>query len=112
MKNKAKAEAKKPAGKAFNNKTICKEINVLAISSSKAKVLDLYATVIAKEKAKLQKKGKSSDAMDTDSDSSHEMAYDEYDSDNKRKDNEVSQKELAFLAKLNQDENDDFFIEN
>jgi len=68
--------------------------------------------VIAREKAKLKKKGKSSDAMDTDSDSSQDMAYVEYTSDNKRKDNEVSQEELAFLAQLNQDENDDFSIGN
>ena len=90
MKNKAKAETKKPAGKVISNKGFCKEINMLAKSSSKAKVLDLYATVIAQEKVKLQKKSKKADDMDTDSDSTHDMAYVEYDSDNKRKDSEVS----------------------
>ena len=107
MKNKAKAEAKKPAGKAFSNKGLRKEINLLAQSSSKAKVLDMYATVIAKEKAKLYKKSKTASDMDTDSDSSHEMAYVEYNSDNKRKDSEVSPEELAFLAQLHKEENED-----
>ena len=112
MKNKAKAEAKKPAGKAFSNKGLRKEINLLAKGSSKAKVLDLYATVIAKEKAKLQKKSKKSDDMDTDPDSSHDMAYAEYDSDSKRKDCEVSQEELTYLAQLHQEEYDDTFDAN
>ena len=84
---------------------------MLSKSSSKAKVLDLYATVIAKEKAKL-KKCKGSDAMDTDSDSSQDMACVEYDSDHKRKDSEVSPEELAYLAQLNQDEYDDHSMEN
>ena len=110
MKNKAKADAKKPAGKVFSNKGLRKEINLLAKSSSKAKVLDLYATVIKQEKAKLQKKEK--DDMDIDSDSSHEMAYVEYNSDNKRKDSEVSPEELAFLAQLHQDENEDLSSAN
>ena len=79
---------------------------MLAKSSSKAKVLDLYASVIAKEKAKL-KYGQNSDAMSTDSDSSHEVACVEHDSDHKKKSNEVSPEELAFLAQLNQDESDD-----
>jgi hypothetical protein len=68
--------------------------------------------VIAQEKAKLQKKGKASDAMDTDSDNSHDMAYVEYDSDSKRKDSEVSPEELAYLAQLNKDEYDDHSMEN
>ena len=50
--------------------------------------------------------------MGTDSDSSHEMAYVEYNSDNKRKDSEVSPEELAFLAQLNQDENENFSSDN
>src|SRR5688500_17766815 len=70
LKNKAKADTKKPAGKVFSNKGLRKEINMLAKGSSKAKVLDLYATVVAKEKARLQKRSKSSSDMDTDSDSS------------------------------------------
>ena len=74
--------------------------------------MDLYATVVAQEKAKLQKKSKNSDDMDTDSDSSHDMAYVEYNSDMKRKDNEVSPEELAFLAQLHQDENEDFSSAN
>ena len=45
--------------------------------------------------------------MDTDSDSSHDMAYVEYDSDSKRKDCEVSQEELTYLAQLHQEEYDD-----
>ena len=69
--------------------------------------MDLYATVNAQEKAKLQKKSKNSDDMDTDSDSSQDMAYVEYNSDNKRKDSEVSPEELAFLAQLHQEENED-----
>ncbi len=81
---------------------------MLAKNSSKAKVLDLYATVIAQEKAKLHKKSKSSSDMDTDSDNSHDMAYVEYNSDNKRKDSEVSQEELTYLAQLHQEENEDF----
>ena len=80
---------------------------MLAKNSSKAKVLDLYATVIAQEKVKLQKKSKKSDDMDTDSDSSHDMAYVEYSSDNKKKDSEVSPEELAFLAQLHHEENED-----
>jgi hypothetical protein len=108
LKNKAKADGKKPAGKGFSNKGLRKEINLLAKSSSKAKVLDLYATVIAQEKAKLHKKSKSSSDMDTDSDNSHDMAYVEYNSDNKRKDSEVSQEELTYLAQLHQEENEDF----
>lgn len=104
LKNKAKAESKKPAGKAFSNKGLRKEINMLAKSSSKAKVLDLYATVIAQEKAKLKKKSKSASNMDTDSDSSHDMAYVDYSSDNKRKDSEVSQEELTYLAQLHQED--------
>jgi hypothetical protein len=50
--------------------------------------------------------------MDTDSDSSHDMAYVEYNSDMKRKDNEVSPEELAFLAQLHQDENEDISSAN
>ena len=67
--------------------------------------------MIAKEKTKL-KKGKHSDAMSTDSDSSHEMACVEYDSDHKRKESEVSPGELAYLAQLNQDEDDDLSSKN
>jgi hypothetical protein len=104
LKNKAKAESKKPAGKGFSNKGLRKEIHMLAKSSSKAKVLDLYATVIAQEKAKLKNKSKSASDMDTDSDSSHDMAYVDYSSDNKRKDSEVSQEELTYLAQLHQED--------
>ena len=67
--------------------------------------MDLYAIVIAQEKAKL-KKGENSDAMDTDSDSSHEMAGVKYDSDHNREYSKVSLEELDFLAKLYQDEDD------
>ena len=80
----------------------------MAKGSSKAKVLDLYATVIAQEKAKLKKKSKSASDMNTDSDSSHDMAYVDYSSDNKRKDSEVSQEELTYLAQLHQEEKEDF----
>ena len=99
---------KSQQAKHLATKDFVKKINMLSKNISKAKVLDLYATVIAKEKAKLQKKSKNSDDMDTDSDSSHEMAYVEYNSDNKRKDSEVSQEELTYLAQLHQKENEDF----
>ena len=45
--------------------------------------------------------------MNTDSDSSQNMAYVEYNSDNKRKDSKVSPQELAFLAQLHHEENED-----
>ena len=48
--------------------------NLKSKGSPKAKVLDLYVTMITQKRAKLQKKDKTSDAIDTDSDSSHEMA--------------------------------------
>ena len=70
--------------------------------------MDLYATVVAQEKAKLHKKSKTSDDMDNDSGSRQGMAYVEYYSDNKRKDSEVSQEELTYLAQLHQEENEDF----
>ena len=40
----------------------------------------------------------------SDSDSSHDMAYVDYSSDNKRKDSEVSQEELTYLAQLHQED--------
>ena len=55
LKNKAKNGSKKPVGKTFSNKGLHKEIHMLAKSSSKAKVLDLYASVIAKEEVKLKR---------------------------------------------------------
>ena len=45
--------------------------------------------------------------MDTDSDSNQEMASVEYNSDNKRKDSEVSQEELTYLAQFHQEEYDE-----
>ena len=91
LKNKAKADEEETSWQRhLATKDSRKEINLLAQNSSKAKVLDLYATVIAQEKAKLHKKSKDQMHMDTDSDSSHDMAYVEYNSDNKRKDSEVS----------------------
>ena len=50
--------------------------------------------------------------MDTDFDSSHDMAYVEYDSDSKRKNSKVSPEKLAFLGKLVQGENNKFYFEN
>ena len=58
LKNNAKADTKNPAGKGFSNKGLFKEINLLAKSSSKAKVLDLNAIAVARGKAKLQRKSK------------------------------------------------------
>ena len=42
--------------RSFSNKAFCKEINFLAKKLSKAKVLELYATVVKREQAKLAKK--------------------------------------------------------
>ena len=56
LKNKEK-NGSKPIKKTFSNKGLCQEINFLAQSSSKEKVLDMYLTCLNGEKAKL-KKGK------------------------------------------------------
>jgi hypothetical protein len=61
--------------RSFSNKSFRKEINFLAKKSSKAKVLDLYATAVKREQAKLakQKKDKKCKA-DSDSDSDSEAS--------------------------------------
>jgi hypothetical protein len=54
----------------FSNKAFRKEINLLAKQSSKKKVLDLYATAIEREQAKLAKRSKKRrEAVLSDSDS-------------------------------------------
>ena len=57
--------------RSFSNKSFRKEINFLAKKSSKAKVLDLYATAVKREQAKLAKKSakKRKAAEDSESDS-------------------------------------------
>jgi len=56
----------------FSNKQFRKEINMLAKKSSKAKVLDLYATAVSREKAKLAKKSARKRKHDSGSDSDSE----------------------------------------
>ena len=77
LKNKAKNKAKL-AKKTFTNKGLHKEINILAHASTMEKVLDLYTTVIAIEKAKLKKKKskktKKQEVMDTDFNSNNSIA--------------------------------------
>ena len=45
-----------PPARSFSNKALRKEINLLARSSSKEKILESYATVIQREQAKLAKR--------------------------------------------------------
>ena len=59
--------------RSFSNKSFRKELNMLAKKSSKKKVLDLYATAVKREQAKLAKKSskrkKREESSDSDSDS-------------------------------------------
>ena len=61
-----------PPTRSFSNKAFRKEVNLLARSSSKKKVLDLYATAVQREQAKLAKRAnkrkKSNDTSDNESD--------------------------------------------
>ena len=59
---------KSSENRTFSNKVFRKEINLLARKSSKKKVLDLYATAIKKEKAKLAAKEKKMKAVIMESD--------------------------------------------
>lgn len=100
----------KPAKRTFTNKGLCQEINLLASSSSKEKVLDLYMNVITKEKAKLKKKKKAKKEVvnNSDSDSDTSMAMLEQSPVSKKrktsKDNEKSEEEMAFLKTINAEE--------
>ena len=71
--NKAHVGRNSDKPKKFSNKGFRKEINFLAKNSSKKKVLDLYATAVKREQAKLAKKiakkREREQDMDTDSDS-------------------------------------------
>ena len=62
--------------RSFSNKAFRKEINFLAKKSSKAKVLELYATAVKREQAKLAKKSskKRKSAPDSDDESDSEMS--------------------------------------
>ena len=61
--------------KSFSNKAFRKEINLLARTSSKKKVLDLYATAIEKEQAKLAKKAnKRKKLKESDNESDSDMS--------------------------------------
>ena len=71
---KANGETRAVTNHSFSNKVFRKEINFLAKKSSKSKVLDLYATAIKREQAKLAKKvskknKKEPEEEDSDSDS-------------------------------------------
>lgn len=116
LKNRAKAEAtKSPAKSTFSNKGLFKEIHFLAKQSSKEKVLDLYASVISKEKAKLKKAKKKKDQTpeerdaesDSDASSYNSMALIESASEEKYHEqaHELNQEEMAYLCSLqNSDE--------
>jgi len=113
LKNRAKAEGKQPAKKEFSNKGLCKEINMMAKDSSKEKVLDMYASVIAKEKAKLSRSKtgqtvKREPESDSESDSSSDasMALIECTSEMDRDDadHKLSDEELEFLSMLHNNE--------
>ena len=54
--DKAKGGSKHDGKKEFSNRSFRKELNLLAKQSSKKKVLDLYASAIKREQAKLAKK--------------------------------------------------------
>jgi hypothetical protein len=73
--NKAKFGQKEDKSKTFSNKNFRKEINLMAKSSSKKKVLDLYASAIKREQGKLTKKKAKKSEREPDIDS-------ESDSDN------------------------------
>jgi hypothetical protein len=76
LKNRTKAGAPNGDNRKFSNKSFRKEINLLAKLSSKKKVLDMYATVVKREQAKLLKRSSkrktraktSATASDSDSD--------------------------------------------
>ena len=78
LKKRAKYSNDKKSGpkRQFSNKSFRQEINVLAKKSSKKKVLDLYASAVKREQAKLVSKSKKRkareaiDESDSDSDSS------------------------------------------
>ena len=68
LKNRAKkGSSEKDTKRSFSNKTFRKEINMLAKKTSKANVLDLYATAIKREQAKLVKKSSKRKAAESDS---------------------------------------------
>ena len=112
LKNKAKVDGKLPAKKAFTNKGLRKEINVLAQHSSKEKVFDLYAKVISKEKAKLKRDKQRTNQkpvdMDTDSgsDADTEMSTaciecaSKSDHEEDERAHNLNEEEMAFLTKL------------
>ena len=88
----------------------------MAKHSSKEKVLDMYASVISKEKAKLKKskKKQKSEEMDADSDSDADTdmsialieSVTEDCSMEDDRDHQLNEEEIAFLNKLqNQEEN-------
>src|SRR5687767_9173433 len=115
LKSKAKAEATKPSKYTFSNKGLRKEINLMAKQSSKEKVLDLYASVISKEKAKLKKAKQKKDQTPSEMDAGSESDASSYDSmaliesaseeEDTEQDHELDKEELAYLCKLhNSDE--------
>jgi hypothetical protein len=55
IKNRAKATNHAPRAdkRSFSNQNLCKKINLLAKTSSKKKILEMYASVIKREQAKL-----------------------------------------------------------
>ena len=100
IKNREKKANKTKNGEknTFSNKAFRKEINLLARKSSKKKVLDLYATAIKKERAKMaaKKVRKNSEANDeSDSDDSIHV---------------IEMTDKANSKKRNKDESDDEYI--
>lgn len=97
----------------FTNNGLRKEINLLARSQDKDKVLDMYMTVINNEKAKLNKKkvAQADVPMDADTDSDNSIALIEQITKAKKrklkknklkkiqKDNEKTPEEINFLQK-------------
>ena len=98
--------ANPPAKCTFTNKGLHQELNYLACSSSKEKVLEMYQAVLNKEKAKLKKKKKPKTEITelSDSDSDEEMAVIEQESTPKKRkvlnNLEPMEEELAFLKKV------------
>ena len=113
LKNKEK-NGSKPIKKTFSNKGLCQEINFLAQSSSKEKVLDMYLTCLNGEKAKLKKgKKKPKKKVDSDSDSDTSMAVIELVSILKiNKDNEKTEEEEAFRKTINAQEDSEEISDN
>ena len=90
-----------PPARSFSNKTFRKEVNLLARSSSKRKVLESYATAIQREQNKLAKKAnkRKKSAQNSEGESDDDMSVEVIESPVKIRRSDKSQKTLTGVLK-------------